>query len=475
MRTPLDQRSFRDPDGITLDSGDAFYRLLNASGRETLNIYTQSKAIGSFIDSGRMIAVQELDDHEKEHVLSGTGGHWADAVKHPRLPFVSYPHEWPAQMLHAAATLTLDIAAALHEEGLMLKDATPYNVGFRHGAPVFLDVLSVETRAPDVPIWRAEAQFVRQFLLPLMCEKYFNLPAHMLLAQGPDTVTPERVFNLAGPLRRLLPPFLWWVSLPVWLSKSAKAEDAATGTLTKPPEMSAFIVSRTLRRLRKALARVAPAKTGTSAWSDYEETRLYKPAELRAKSEFVAAAIERVENGTVLDLGCNAGEFSCQAAKAGHHVVAIDADPVAAGMAWERAVAEAATVEVICADAARPTPAMGFNNSEWDSLLSRLNGKFDIVFALGISHHLMVTAGIPIDHLVDMLASLTRRFVAIEFVGAADPNFRRIARGRDALHEGVDAAAFRAAAARRFRVCDEIEIVAGCRTGFILEKSAEPG
>ena len=466
------QRSFRDPDGITLDTGEGFYRLLTLSGREKLNAYSTSRTIKSLIDDGHLISYEELKKDEKNSVLTAIDGNWTDGIKHPRLPFVSYPHEWPSAMLYAAGTLTLDIAEAIHGEGFRLKDASPYNIGFHYGSPVFLDLLSIEKRPPKDPIWRAEAQFVRQFLLPLMCAKYFNLPPHVLLANGSDTITPECVYGLASPIRRLLPPFLWWVSLPVWLSGSRKVEEAAQETITKPPEMASFIISRTLRRLRKALERLAPSKGVQSAWSDYEETRLYTPKQLSTKSDFVAKATALTHNGRILDIGCNAGEFSIQTATSGHRVVAMDADPTAAGMAWERVVEDSANVDVICADISRPTPAMGFNNNEWDSLLTRLTGKFDIVFALGVSHHLMVTAGIPLDHLIELLASLSKRFVAIEFIAPMDPNFRRIARGRDALYANLDACTFAESATRRFYIRDEIEIVDGCRTGFILEKSA---
>ena len=74
-------------------------------------------------------------------------------------------------MLHAAGRLTLDLAQNCLKEGYSLKDASPYNVLFRSGMPVFLDLLSFELRNPCDPIWNPYAQFCRNFLLPLLAHK----------------------------------------------------------------------------------------------------------------------------------------------------------------------------------------------------------------------------------------------------------------------------------------------------------------
>ena len=210
-------RSFRDPDGVTLDDGIAFLRLLTSPGEAKIDALNSSSAAKALVQRGQMIATEKLDGAELEAARTRVAGDWVAAVRHPRLEFMSFAHEWPATMLHAAGLLTLDIAEHLLAEDKGLKDASPYNVGFKGPVPIFLDVLSIETRGPTDPIWRAEAQFVRNFLLPLMCAKHFGIPAHSLLLRGPDTVTPEAVYKIAGSLRRLFPPFLWWVTLPAWL------------------------------------------------------------------------------------------------------------------------------------------------------------------------------------------------------------------------------------------------------------------
>ena len=59
----------------------------------------------------------------------------AGVLKHERIPFVSYPYEWPFSMLKDAALLQLDLTLAALEEDMILKDSTPYNVQFRGAQP----------------------------------------------------------------------------------------------------------------------------------------------------------------------------------------------------------------------------------------------------------------------------------------------------------------------------------------------------
>ena len=65
-------------------------------------------------------------------------------LRHERLPFVSYPYEWPFEMLKDAALLQLGLLDEALAEGFVLKDGSPYNVQWRGSEPVFVDVGSFE-------------------------------------------------------------------------------------------------------------------------------------------------------------------------------------------------------------------------------------------------------------------------------------------------------------------------------------------
>ena len=70
---------------------------------------------------------------------------------------VSYPYEWPFGMLREAALLELDLLLAGLDEGLVLKDASPYNVQWRGSKPVFVDVGSFERLREERALGRLPA------------------------------------------------------------------------------------------------------------------------------------------------------------------------------------------------------------------------------------------------------------------------------------------------------------------------------
>ena len=115
----------------------------------------------------------------------------AAVLRHERIPFVSYPYEWTFGMLRDAALLQLDLELQALEEGLTLKDATPYNVQFRGSAPVFIDVGSFERLREGEP-WAGYRQFCMLYLYPLLLQAYRDIPFQPWLRGSIDGIPPAR-------------------------------------------------------------------------------------------------------------------------------------------------------------------------------------------------------------------------------------------------------------------------------------------
>src|SRR4029077_9096771 len=135
-------------------------------------------------------------------------------VEHEPIAPRSFPYEWSPRMLHAAGSLMLDLAERPLEDNFSLKDATPYNVLFNGPQPVFVDLLSFESREPRDPTWLPFNQFVRTILLPLLMNKYFGLRLDQLLLAHREGVEPAEVAQACGLLRKLNPLFLSLVFFP---------------------------------------------------------------------------------------------------------------------------------------------------------------------------------------------------------------------------------------------------------------------
>ncbi|MED5418334.1 MAG: SAM-dependent methyltransferase, partial [Verrucomicrobiota bacterium] len=197
---------------------DKVLRYLRAGAQSQLDELADSTAGGKLLASGDLLAWQGAED-VGGMVLDGED--FEAVIAHRRIEFASYPHEWPVEMLAAAGRCTLAIAKNLLADGFGLKDATPYNVLFDGPRPILVDVLSIERRRAGDPLWLAEAQFLRCFVLPLLACRTLGRPTAEAFLADRDGLEPETLYRSAGPLRRFAPGFFGLVTLPVWLAGMA--------------------------------------------------------------------------------------------------------------------------------------------------------------------------------------------------------------------------------------------------------------
>jgi SAM-dependent methyltransferase len=450
------KRSFRDPAGSVFRCDGRILRTVRAANITEFESFLASSAARKAMDAGQLVQSVRLSTAEVSRLeLDLAPG---DAVyEHERIPFASYPHEWPADMLATAGELTLQLASSVLSEGYGIKDATPYNVLFRGPAPVFVDVLSFERRNPLDASWNAYAQFVRTTLLPLLAHRHFGLQPHQIFVAGRDGLDPETVYRWASRLKRLSPNFLSLVSLPTWMSNKVRGATYAPQQ-SGSEEEAHFVLEHLLGSCSRQLHKLAPQHRD-SAWTDYlDHKSLYSSAQIAQKEAFVSEALDFAKPQNVLDVGANEGRFSFLAAQRGASVVSIDSDPMVAGTIWRNAAKKRLDVLPLVVDLTRPTPAIGWRNEESDSFLDRARGHFDFVMMLAVIHHMLVTERVPLSEIFSLAAELTRDFALIEFVSPADPMFKKIVRGREALHSDLNVAAFEAAAAPYFETVRSTQI-----------------
>lgn len=444
-------RSFRDPGGVLIRRGGRILRALNPEGSAALKAYLATSAARDAMERGEVVRSAPADAAEFPDIQAD----WL--IEHERIPFPSYPYEWPPEMLYAAGELTLRLARQAFEEGFGIKDASPYNVLFRASEPVFVDILSFEQRNSLDSAWMVYGQFARTFLLPLLASAEFGLTPDRVLFTERDGLEPATLYRWAGFWRRWSPKFLNLVTIPHLMSGRVSAETYRPRKAGSA-DQAKFIFSGLLKSCERQLQRLRPGRT-QSAWTGYIEGKsLYAESEQAQKDRFVAEALDRARPSNVLDVGANEGRFSILAAKSGASVVAIDSDPAVAGEIWRTASAQKLDILPLVVNLARPTPGAGWRNQECDSFLDRARGGFDMVLMLAVIHHLLVTERIPLEEILELTAELTRDYALIEFVAPEDPMFQRIVRGRETLYAHLTRERFEAAAAPRFEQVECVRI-----------------
>jgi SAM-dependent methyltransferase len=433
-------RSFRDPGGRVFIVNGRVFRKVQPDAFSRLQSFLSTKAAKTLIANKQLVGTQIVE----------TG----KLLEHERVPFVSYPYEWPPEMLHSAAGLTLKIASMIADEDWRLKDATPYNVLFIGPKPVFIDVLSFEPRPPGDMVWLAAGQFLRTFVLPLLARKSFGVTLRDVLVNRRDGLPPEDLYDLCGIFGRLAPPTLSLVSIPAWLSRG-RFSRAPSMPISTNPEKARFVFNILLRRLERNLKSVAPGET-KSYWSNYSKS-IEDKSYSEAKRCFVRESLERYAPKTGLDVGCNTGDFSCLAAQAGVSMVAIDSDPSVAGIAWRRALNHGLDILPLVIDITRPSPDLGWFNAESESFLARVHNRFEVVFLLAVMHHI-AKDGIPLEEFVRMAHHVTVKLAVVELVEHNDTDFLDMVRGREELFTSYNRDSFEAQSAQYFEVISRRQV-----------------
>jgi hypothetical protein len=460
MTARADPGSFRDPTSRVYVADDAVWRGLDAEALGDFEVLAATDLFSRAVADGRLVATERAD-----HPPAEVGDGWAGVLRHERVPVVSYPYEWSYEMLRDAARLQLDLTGAALAEDLITKDASAYNVQFVGSRPVFIDVGSFERLRPGEP-WFGYRQFCMHHLFPLMLQAYRGLPFQGLLRADLEGVSPidtRRMLSfwtMVSPRRK----GTLHVSIHARGERRYGATDRDVRSELKAAGYKKELVVAQVKGLGKAIERLA-LKGATTEWSEYGERAHYSDADLAAKEAFVASVAEAVGPSLAWDLGANDGHFSRLVADRGAYVVAADGDYEAVDRLYRslRAAGDERILPLVL-DLADPSPARGWRGVERAAFTDR--SRPDLVLALALIHHLVISKNVPITEFVAFLADAGAA-VVVEFPGPDDPMVQRLLRNkREGIHDDYTVEAFEAALAGRFDVRRREVLPSGTRVCY---------
>jgi hypothetical protein len=389
-------------------------RSLSREGLDDWRALASSNLYSRFSETGQLVATELVDVDESAH------NGWSALLRHERIPFISYPYEWTFSMLQDAALLELDLVLAGLEEGLILKDASPYNVQWRGANPVFIDVGSFERLRPGEP-WAGYRQFCMLYLYPLLLQAYRGIPFQPLLRgslEGVEPAVSRRLFSLRDLLRRGV------FSHVVLHGRLERHHGTEGGQVRRELEAAGFgsaLIKANVARMRKLVARLEPSRA-ESTWSGYGSCNTYSDDESQRKAEFVRTTAQSLQPKLVWDLGCNDGRYSRIAAEHAGYTLAIDSDQTTVDRVYRSLAAEGErSIIPLVVDVADPSPALGWRNLERKTLIDR--GAPDLTLCLAVVHHLAITRNIPLRSFLEWLHGLNS-VVLIEFPHEDDPMVR---------------------------------------------------
>lgn len=451
--------SFRDPSGFMFHQDGVLYRQVNQSYQEDYDLLMES-GLYQHLSSARALISHE----ECSLDIAPVPGLAYKVLKPELIPFVSYPYEWCFDQLKDAAVLTLSIARRALQYGMILKDASAFNVQFKNGRPIFIDTLSFERYLPGAP-WIAYKQFCQHFLAPLTLMAKVDIRLNQLLRVYIDGIPLDLTSSLLPKGSLLNPGLLSHIHL------HAKTQQKYADMALPEEQVSGKMTRNALLGLLDSLlsaVRSLKLKAQKTEWENYYEQTNYARASFEAKREKVSAFILRVSPRSVWDLGANTGEFSRAASSAGIPTIALDIDHAAVQRNYALVKQnQEAQLLPLCMDLTNPSPALGWNCAERMSLLER--GPVDMVMALALVHHLAISNNIPLENLAAFFAGLGH-WLIVEFIPKSDSQVKRLLSSRRDIFPDYTEAGFKKAFGAHFEILEEAPIAGSERILFLMER-----
>ena len=380
------------------------------------------------------------------------------------VPFISYPYEWSFSQFKDAALLTLAATRAALGKGMILKDASAYNIQFVNGRPLLIDTLSFDIYKEGSP-WDAYRQFCQHFLAPLALAALGDIRLTQLLRVYIDGIP----LDLAS---RLLPGRskldLSGLGLHIHVHASAQKQYADNPS----PQTASIVMSKTallnlLNSLEKTILSLKWEPKGTE-WGNYYNATNYSNESLKAKGNIVGRFIELASPKTAWDLGANNGLFSREASRRGVETIASDIDPAAVEQNYLaiKTTGEGHLLPLVI-DLTNPSSAIGWAHAERDSFLER--GPVDLVMALALIHHLAISNNVPLDSVAQFFAS-AGKWAIVEFVPKSDSQVKRLLATRKDIFDQYTQEGFEKAFAGYFTLEKKESIPGSDRTLYLFKR-----
>jgi hypothetical protein len=445
--------SYRDPSGYIFVRDGIYYRQVNKIYKEDFEFFINSGCYDSLVSKKILIP------HEIIHENISADENYYQVLKPVQLPFTSYPWEWCFSMLKDAALLTL---AALKESlkwGLVLKDATPYNIQWNNGRLQFIDTLSFERYDEKKP-WIAYRQFCTQFLSPLLLSHYAKQQLPQLLLAYPEGI-PLKITSALLPLKTRF-------SLHTYLHIHLQSKYSDKHVEEKEKNI-VFSKKKLLNMVDslEILVNKLQVPVQSSNWSEYYDEAGERDNYLSAKQELISKWMNELQPLKIADFGANTGEFSQLASSYGM-VIATDFDPNCIEKLYlaEKQKNNSSILPLVI-DLSSPSPSLGVNNKERTSFINRT--KVDLGLALALIHHLSIGKNIPFD-MIAAFFSKTCNNLFIEYVPKTDPKIKLMLSQKKDIYTGYSEENFITAFSNYFFINKKEQVGSSGRILFYLQR-----
>jgi hypothetical protein len=453
--------SFRDPSGFVFERDGVLYRQINRSYREDFDTLLHSGLYETLVQQRLLIPHEEVDIEPFDPATV------YKLIKPEPIPFLSFPYEWCFSTLKDAALTTLRIQRLSLKHGMILKDASAFNIQILQGKPILIDSLSFQRWVEGRP-WDGYRQFCQHFLAPLALMAHKDIRLSKLLTSFLDGLPLDLASHIL-PIKTMGNfSLLTHIHLHSRLQKRA-AKDVPQQVNLSPRKVTMNSLLGMTDDLQRAIKGLK-WDPETTRWADYYETFSYTDESVSAKEALVESFIRKAKPNCIWDIGANTGHFSRIASGQGIFTVSMDFDPGAVEINYQKVTEQGEELVLpLVIDLMNPTPSLGWQLRERESILDR--SPVDAIMALALTHHLAIGNNLPFSEIAGFFARLCQ-WLLIEFIPKDDIQVQRMLSVREDIFDLYQIDHFEEAFQAFFEIIEQTTLEGSSRVFYIMKKRA---
>ena len=389
-------------------------------------IYPQHAAsVKEFFESGFISELIQRGYFPESSIVDYQSDEFAIIVEHKRIWPVIFPQEWSFSMLKDAAVAVIDVAIIARQYGYNMKDCHGLNILFHKNRPMFVDLGSFHENKKGCTGWEAYQEFLRFYYYPLYTWKdgleYIsklsifsaNLTPHSehyiyryRFLRHLKTNLTRKLINLI-----LLPSNLAVLTDQKYERISSERKFVVTRgvwLLKKFIDEISVSKSQNLNQLKSEIKKIKRKETA-SHWKYYHSNISTKKRRFDKIIEHINTCCSDAK--TAVDIAGNQGLFSLKVLRETNieAIICQDLDEHAIDMGYKNHRFEEENISYVNYNAIAPITKTTLS-------LPSERFKCDMVFALAILHHLILSQGFRIDDILEQLGKYTKKYACVEFM-----------------------------------------------------------
>ena len=375
--------------------------------------------------------------------------------EHELIMPISYAFEWPPAMLKDYVLYMLDLIISLHNAGLAINDLASWNATYCKGRFQYIDYSSFAIKTMSV--YDIEL-FLEFYIYPLVL-----VSKH--IERGIKFFRPD---NLAS-----------FNDLSGYLDDNERKEclEMRQNCLDMA---SHGRIKECCILMKNYIDSISMQITSLTYFPNYQVKyyeKLRNEFEWSTKQKNVLKLVRMANPRTLLDLAGNMGWYSVVVSNDLDYAITVDIDFGISNITYKLLKKyKINNVLPACFNLVAPSPAFQRNNPistnsiqpTIKSAMERFN--CDIVLALAIEHHLIMSQGLTFEELAEHMATFTKRHLIMEFIEPNDEFIIRFKEKTPQLTTWYTKARFEKAFGKFFRTIEILEADVPTRVLYLFDK-----